>query len=345
MHGKDHMIIHINQNSSKKETQALLQDLTKENLRLFPVGHAQVQKIVVMGTISETVRKKIEKSDVVDTVTATNGKKYKLTSRMAQDHNTIVPVGDITIGGSGIVIMAGPCSVESRDQITTIAKAVKKSGGHILRGGAYKPRTAPYDFQGLEKAGLKFLQKAAAETGLKIITEVLDPRDVETVAEISDILQVGTRNMQNYALLKELGNTNKPVLLKRGMWASYSEFLLAAEYIVVGGNPNVILCERGIRTHVAELRFTLDLNAVPYLKKESHLPVVVDPSHGTGRADLVLPMARAAIAAGADGLILETHFAPELSISDAEQTISLEDFAQVVNEVGKISAAMGRRMF
>ena len=289
MCGKDHMIIHINQNSTKKESQALLQDLSKENLKLFPVGHTQLQKIVVMGPIPDSVLKKLESSNVVDTITPTNGKKYKLTSRMAQDHNTTVSVGDITIGGNDIVVMAGPCSIESKDQITTIAKAIKKAGGHILRGGAYKPRTAPYDFQGLEKAGLKFLQKAARETGLKIITEVLDPRDVETVAEVSDILQVGTRNMQNYALLKELGNANKPVLLKRGMWASYTEFLLAAEYIVVGGNPNVILCERGIRTHVAELRFTLDLNAVPYLKKESHLPVIVDPSHGTGRRDLVLP--------------------------------------------------------
>ena len=241
-----------------------------------------------------------------------------------------------------MVIMAGPCSVESEEQIMTIARAVKEAGATVLRGGAYKPRTGPYDFQGLGKKGLQLLQKAARATGLKTITEIMDPRDVDLIQEYADIFQIGARNMQNYTLLREVGRTTHPVLLKRGMHSTYKEFLLAAEYMLAGGNPHVMLCERGIRTHVTELRFTLDLNAVPYLKAETHLPVIVDPSHGTGRRDLVPAMSRAAAAAGADGLLLECHPDPDKSISDADQAISIESFNQMMREINTIAGAIGR---
>ena len=336
------MIINLKSNTADSDIRELMSRLAKEKLTVFPVGRNPIVKVVVNGSVTEAFVGELENHPAVESISQTNGKKYKLTSRLAQSNNTIINVNGLAIGGENIVIMAGPCSVENTEQITRIAHEIKKAGANVLRGGAYKPRTAPYDFQGLEKAGLKFLRSAAQKTNLPIITEVLDPRDVEIIEKETDIFQVGTRNMQNYALLKELGTTRKPVLLKRGMWASYSEFLLAAEYIMVGGNPNVILCERGIRTHVAELRFTLDLNAIPYLKKESHLPIIVDPSHGTGRRDLVLPMSKAAIAAGADGLIIETHYDPEHSLSDADQTISITDFAQLVGEVEKIAHAVGR---
>src|SRR3990167_284996 len=243
-------------------------------------------------------------------------KPYRL-AHISGEERTVIDVQGLPVGGPQVVIMAGPCSVESEEQITLIAKAVKEAGGTVLRGGAFKPRTGPYDFQGLGKRGLQLLQKAARSTGLRSITEVMDPRDVDLIAEYADIFQIGARNMQNYTLLKEVGRTKHPVLLKRGMHSTYKEFLLAAEYILAGGNPNVMLCERGIRTHVTELRFTLDLNAVPYLQKETHLPVIVDPSHGTGRRDLVPAMSRAAVAAGADGLLIECNTDPDKSISDA----------------------------
>jgi len=254
----------------------------------------------------------------------------------------VVDVRGLLVGGAQVVIMAGPCSIESEEQIMAIARAAQEAGATVLRGGAYKPRTGPYDFQGLGKKGLNFLRAAARETGLRTITEVMDPRDVDMVAEYADILQIGARNMQNYTLLREVGRTKCPVLLKRGMHATYKEFLLAAEYILVGGNSNVLLCERGIRTHIHELRFTLDLNAVPYLKAETHLPVIVDPSHGTGRRDLVPAMSRAAIAAGADGLLIECHTNPEQSISDADQAISIETLNRLMREINTITGAIGR---
>ena len=268
-------------------------------------------------------------------------KPYRLAHSSAQER-TVIDVRGLPVGGPQVVVMAGPCSIESEEQIMTIAAAVKEAGATVLRGGAYKPRTGPYDFQGLGKKGLQLLQKAARATGLRSITEVMDPRDVDLIAEYADIFQIGARNMQNYTLLKEVGRTKHPVLLKRGMHSTYKEFLLAAEYILAGGNPNVMLCERGIRTHVTELRFTLDLNAVPYLQKETHLPVIVDPSHGTGRRDLVPAMSRAAVAAGADGLLLECHPDPDKSISDADQAISIESFNQMMREINTIAGAIGR---
>lgn len=337
------MIVHLSKQTSQRQTQEVLNKLANLQLPVFPVGRP-CAKIVVNKEVNKNLQEKIAKMSHVTKIADTNGKRYKLTSRDAKAENTIVNIGKIKIGGKTIVVMAGPCSVENKAQITNIAKAIKSVGCLILRGGAYKPRTAPYDFQGLEKAGLLFLKHAAKKSDVKIITEVLDPRDVEMIASISDCLQIGARNMQNYALLKEVGKLKIPVLLKRGMWANYKEFLLAAEYIMAGGNTNVILCERGIRTHVPELRFTLDLNAVPFLKRESHLPIIVDPSHGTGRRDLVAPMAKAAIAAGADGLLIETHSAPEKSISDADQTISLDDFRQLIKELKVLVKAVGRTL-
>lgn len=336
------MILITNKKTTKRELQELLASIGKLGLRPFVVKNGQSNKVVVVGK-TEGLELKIANFPHIDVILESE-KPYQLASRQAQERDSVINVAGLAIGGNAVVIMAGPCSVESRDQIFRIAQSVAKSGGHFLRGGAYKPRTAPYDFQGLEKIGLTFLKQAADEAGLKVITEVLDPRDVELVNKYTDIFQVGTRNMQNYALLKELGQAKKPVLLKRGMWSSYKEFLLAAEYILAGGNHAVILCERGIRTHVPELRFNLDLNAVPYLKAESHLPVIVDPSHGTGRRDLVRAMSRAAIAAGADGLMIETHFDPEKSVSDADQAIDLEEFATLVKEVSAVAQAIGREL-
>ncbi|MCL0069214.1 3-deoxy-7-phosphoheptulonate synthase [Dehalococcoidia bacterium] len=275
---------------------------------------------------------------------AEEGKTLLLASRDCKQAGTAVDIGGIKLGLIEVVVMAGPCSVESPGQILRIAREVKQAGATILRGGAFKPRTSPYDFQGLGKAGLEYLRAASSETGLRVVTEIVDPRDVEMVCEYADCLQIGSRNMQNYSLLREVGRSSMPVLLKRGMSASYREFLLAAEYVMAEGNDQVVLCERGIVSLSKELRFTLDLNAVPYLKGKTHLPVIVDPSHGTGSAPLVAAMSRAAIACGADGLILETHYSPEDSISDAAQTISTGEFAPLMKSLATVANAVGRTM-
>jgi 3-deoxy-7-phosphoheptulonate synthase len=261
---------------------------------------------------------------------------YKLVSREFQKEPTIIKVNGTLIGNGHRVVIAGPCSVESEEQIINSAQIVKNSGAHMLRGGAFKPRTNPYSFQGLGVEGLKLLRKAKSETGLPIVTEVLEAADVELVSEYADILQIGTRNMQNYQLLKTVGRINKPVLLKRGMSATLQEFLMSAEYILSEGNHQVILCERGIRTFVEYTRNTLDLNIVPVIKKESHLPVIVDPSHGTGRTDIIIPMSLAALAAGADGLMIEVHPEPEKSVSDADQTLSPKHFSDLMEKVKKL---------
>jgi 3-deoxy-7-phosphoheptulonate synthase len=270
--------------------------------------------------------------------------KYLFTRSGHRHTRTIVKIGDMKVGNQELAIIAGPCSVESAEQIMRIAREVKAAGANLLRGGAFKPRTSPYDFQGLGERGLQYLKEASEETGLKVVTEVLDPRHVELVAGYADCLQIGSRNMQNYPLLREVGQCAKPVLLKRGLSATYQEFLLAAEYIMSEGNTQVILCERGIRGLSTELRFTLDLNAVPYLKEKTHLPIIVDPSHGTGDARLVPAMSRAAIACGADGVIIETHYSPSDSLSDANQTISTDQLAKLVKELAQIARTMGLRI-
>ncbi|MCS7192007.1 MAG: 3-deoxy-7-phosphoheptulonate synthase [Armatimonadetes bacterium] len=272
-------------------------------------------------------------------------KPYKLVSREWKQETTLISVRDKIIGGEHLIIMAGPCSVESREQILETAKGVAQHGADILRGGAFKPRTSPHTFQGLGYEGLKLLKEASEATGLPIITEVMDTRDVEIVSEYADILQIGTRNMQNFSLLREAGQSGKPVLLKRGMSSTIEEWLQAAEYICIEGNPNVILCERGIRTFETYTRNTLDISAIVAAKQLSHLPVVADPSHGTGRRDMVIPMALAAIAAGADGLILEVHPNPAKALSDGAQSLTIQQFGELMQRLEPIAAAVNRKLY
>jgi len=260
----------------------------------------------------------------------------KLASR-EQKERTIVNVGGVEVG-HGLVIIAGPCSVESEKQTIETALAVKAAGADMMRGGAFKPRTSPYAFQGLGLQGLKILEKAREETGLPIVTEVIDPRDVSWVAEFADVLQIGTRNMQNFALLKEVGKSGRPALLKRGMYSTLEEWLNCAEYILSEGNPDVILCERGIRTFEKYTRNTLDLSAVPAIKELTHLPIIIDPTHSTGRLSLIAPMSSAAVAAGADGLIIEVHNKPEEALCDAEQALTPEMFSNVMSQVRSLKA-------
>ena len=283
----------------------------------------------------------LEALEIVETVTPIL-KPFKLASLEVKSEPTLVKVGDVVIGGPKLVVMAGPCSVESREQVLEVATKVKAAGATVLRGGAFKPRTSPYAFQGLEEEGLKYLDEARRETGLPVITEVMEPEKVAVVAQHSDILQVGARNVQNFSLLRKVGEAGKPVLLKRGMSTSIQEWLLSAEYVLASGNPNVILCERGIRTFETATRFTLDLNAIPVVKRLTHLPVVVDPSHGTGHWEYVAAMACAGIAAGADGLIIEVHPKPEEALSDGPQSLKPERFAKLMERVRRVAAAVDR---
>ncbi len=271
--------------------------------------------------------------------------RFKLSGSEFKREKTIVKVGNnIELGGDEVVIMAGPCSVESREQILETAECVKEAGAQILRGGAFKPRTSPYSFQGLGEEGLRYLAEAREKTGLLVITELLDSHDVDLVTEYADIIQIGARNMQNYGLLSRVSEVDKPVLLKRGMMSKVEELLLSAEYILSGGNYNVILCERGIRTFETATRNTFDINAIPVIKKLSHLPIVVDPSHGTGNWEYVSPLSKAAIAAGADGLLIEVHPHPEQALSDGIQSLKPEKFAQLVKELKPFVDAAGRRL-
>jgi 3-deoxy-7-phosphoheptulonate synthase len=267
---------------------------------------------------------------------------YKLASRTFHPEDTRITVGDVRIGGDEVIVMAGPCSAESEAQVMAAAAAVKRGGAKVLRGGAFKPRSSPYSFQGLGEDGLKMLRAAADEHGLKLVTEVMDTSQIDLVTQYADIYQVGTRNMQNFTLLRELGRTRKPVLLKRGISATIEEWLLSAEYVLAGGNMEVILCERGIRTFESYTRNTLDISAIPVVKKLSHLPVFVDPSHGTGRRDKVAPMARAAVAAGADGLIIEVHCDPDRALSDGAQSMYPAQFDRLMAELRIIAPAIGR---
>jgi len=265
-------------------------------------------------------------------------------SRQTGSVDTIVTINGVHVGGSDIIVIAGPCAVENQEQLFETARSVKSSGAKLLRGGAFKPRSSPYSFQGLGEEGLKLLDLIRKETGLPIVTEVMDTRQVELVANYADVMQVGSRNMQNYPLLKEVGMCRKPVLLKRGMMASIEEFLNAAEYILSQGNDNIILCERGIRTFETSTRNTLDLSAVPMLKRLSHLPVIVDPSHGTGLRWMVPAMSKAAVAVGADGLLLEVHYRPEEALCDGKQSLSLDEFDLLMVELRNLAHVMGRRI-
>ena len=336
------MIVIMRSNATADHIEAVLERLQEYELKGHLI-HGEERTIVgvVGAAIPPTLQEELEVFDgVQETVRIT--RPYKLTGREFHPHDTIVDVCGIKVGGNACVVIAGPCAVESEEQIIETARAVREYGATMLRGGAFKPRSSPYTFRGLGELGLQLLAQARAETGLPIVTEVITPTDVELVARYADVLQIGARNMQNYQLLEEVGRTGKPVLLKRGLSATFEEWLLSAEYVVAQGNPNVILCERGIRTFETATRNTLDLNAVALAKRRSHLPVIVDPSHGTGKWYLVQPLALAALAAGADGIILEVHPDPDRARSDGNQSLTPENFARMMPPLHAIAAAMGR---
>jgi 3-deoxy-7-phosphoheptulonate synthase len=300
------------------------------------------------GGINPTIGEALESLPAVEKVLAVS-KPYKLASREFHPNDTVVDIpvacvssGVVPVGGPSVVMMAGPCTVESEKQLMTTAEAVRKQGATILRGGAFKPSTSPYGFRGMGEAGLKLLAKARDEFGMAVITEVMTPTDVAMVCEYSDILQVGARNMQNYMLLDEVGKTQKPVALKRGMSATIEEWLLAAEYILSQGNPNVMLCERGIRTFEKMTRNTMDVSAIPLIKRLSHLPIIADPSQGTGRRDLVVPLSLASIAAGADALLIEVHPNPDEALKDGAQSLTLDQFIELMPTAHAVAAAVGR---
>jgi 3-deoxy-7-phosphoheptulonate synthase len=319
--------------------------------RVESVGaHAHVSEgevLTVIGAIGDRERianLELEGVEGVDRVVPIT-KPYKLASnQFKHGHETVVEVDGRRVGAGNFSLMAGPCTVESREQLLSTAEAVKQAGASMLRGGAYKPRSSPYSFQGLGGEGLRLLKEAKAETGLPIVTELMDQRDLAQVLEVADVIQVGARNMQNYSLLAEIGRSGRPVLLKRGLAATLDELLMAAEYILKEGNEDVILCERGIRTFETATRFTLDIMAVPVLKQLTHLPVVVDPSHAAGRRDLVLPLSLAAAAAGADGIIVEVHHDPEAAICDGPQAVPADEFASYVDQVQRVASIVGKEL-
>ncbi len=342
------MIVVLRHGASDEDVQQVCQMLEEVGYKSAVWRGVERTVIGAIGVIDEEVKtrliEQIGSLPFVDNVIRIL-RPYKLVSREWKQEPTLIPIRDKVIGNEYIVVMAGPCSVESREQILEAAKGVQRYGADVLRGGAFKPRTSPHTFQGLGYEGLKLLKEAAELTGLPIVTEVMDTRDVELVSEVADILQIGTRNMQNFSLLREVGQLRKPVLLKRGMSATIEEWLQAAEYICVEGNPYVILCERGIRTFETYTRNTLDISAIVAAKQLSHLPVIADPSHGTGRRDLVIPMALAAIAAGADGLILEVHPNPAKALSDGAQSLTIEQFGELMRRLEPVAEAVNRKLY
>ncbi len=297
--------------------------------------------VAVLGQVYPELIDELSVVDGVDSVVRIS-KPFKLASREVNPDDTVVKVGRVEIGNGRLVVMGGPCSVDTEENVIEAARAVKAAGGHLLRGGAFKPRTSPYAFRGHGEKGLHILDLARQETGLPIITEVMDARDVELVARHADVLQIGSRNMQNFALLDEVGKCGKPVMLKRGMWATIEEWLLAAEYILSHGNPDVILCERGIRSFETATRFTFDVTAIPLVKRLSHLPIIGDPSHATGKWYLVEPVALAAVAAGVDGLIIEVHPNPDHALSDGAQSLTPTNFRKLMDKVRTLAKALGR---
>ena len=335
------MIIVMSPSATKENLEKVIKKVESAGLRTHISEGEEVTIVGVIGDQKKIANLEMNMMEGVEkTVRITE--KYKLVSRNFHPEDTIVDVDGVKIGGKQIVVMAGPCSVESIEQLREAAKAVKAGGAQFLRGGAFKPRTSPYDFQGLAEDGLKMLRQVADEEGLKVVTEIVDKDDLELVGKYADLYQVGARNMQNFQLLKALGKANKPVMLKRGLSATISEWLNAAEYIMAGGNEQVILCERGIRTYETFTRNTLDLSAVAAVKELSHLPIIVDPSHGTGRWQMVQPMARAAVAAGCDGLIIEVHPHPEVALSDGDQSLTPKNFNLLMSELGRIAEVMER---
>lgn len=338
------MIVVVKNGTDKQKLQNVVQYLEAQGLKLHISEGVERTIIGLVGATQEQkANLNVESLEGVEKVMPVVTP-YKLASREFHPEDTVIQIGDLTIGGNELQVMAGPCAVESREQMLEVAEMVKASGARILRGGAFKPRTSPYSFAGLEEKGLQYMAEAREKTGLKIVSEVMDPRSVELVAEYCDIVQIGARNMQNFNLLREVGKIRKPVLLKRGLSATIEEWIMAAEYILSGGNEQVILCERGIRTFETFTRNTLDLAAVPIIKELTHLPIIVDPSHATGKWDLVQPMARAAIAAGADGLMIEVHPDPLHALSDGPQSLKPHKFEFVMKDLQKMAQAMGKTL-
>jgi len=339
-------IIVLKTDATEDEIKHVVKKLESRGLK---ANVSQGTERIIIGVIGDTSKVTEEEEDSIRAASGVENvvrilKPYKLASREFRKENTEISVRGVLIGGKRIPVMAGPCAVESKTVLMSIAEKVKAGGAAFLRGGAYKPRTSPYSFQGLGEEGLKYLAETREKTGLPVITEIMDPRDLDVIVEYSDIIQIGARNMQNFRLLLEVGSAQKPVLLKRGLSSTIKEWLMSAEYIMSRGNHQVMLCERGIRTFETATRNTLDLSAVPVLKQLTHLPVVVDPSHGVGKRDLVAPMTKAAVAAGADALIIEVHTNPEEAASDGEQSLKPDEFAKLMQELKPIAQAVGREI-
>lgn len=337
------MIVVMNEGATEAQIEHVKERLAALGFGIHYSKGVERTVLGVIGQKSPGLLESIEAMEGVEKVVPIM-KPFKLASQEFKRETTIVDVSGVKIGSSKLVVMAGPCAVENEEQMLLTAKAVKKAGASMLRGGAFKPRTSPYAFQGLEEDGLKILKQVSQEVGIPFVTEVVNPRDVDLVVEYADMLQIGARNMQNFTLLKEVGKTKKPVMLKRGLAATIEEWLMAAEYILSEGNYDVVLCERGIRTYETSTRNTLDLSAIPTIKRLSHLPVVVDPSHASGKRHLVLPLSRAAIAAGADGLIIEVHPDPENALSDGPQSLTFDGFEDVMKKLEPIATAMERQI-
>ena len=336
------MMIVMKPTATEEEIRAVVERIRSVGARAHPSRGEEVTVIGAIGDREHVARLELEGSPGVERVVPIL-KPYKLSSiQFKHGERTVLDVAGRKIGGQSFALIAGPCTVESREQTLETARVVRDAGGTLFRGGAYKPRTSPYAFQGLGQEGLRLLAEAKAETGLPVVTELMDQRDLDQVLEVADVIQIGARNMQNYTLLAEVGRTGRPVLLKRGFSSTLEELLMAAEYVLKEGNPQVILCERGIRTFETAYRFTLDLMAVPVLKELSHLPVIVDPSHAAGRRDLVLPLSLAAAAAGADGIIVEVHPRPDEAICDAAQQLVADEFADYAERVQQAAAIAGK---
>ena len=337
------MIITMKNKATKAEIEEILELVNKHGLKTLPIHGDDYHVFGIVGDTSKLDIEIINAYSCVDKVLRVSTP-FKKVSRTFHPENTIIKVGNLEIGGNKVVMIGGPCSIEGKDQIVKIAHGIKENGGDAIRGGAYKPRTSPYAFQGLATEGILDMVEARNQTGLPIVTEIMDASKIDEFVEHVDIIQVGARNMQNFELLKALGKIDKPILLKRGLANTIEEWLMSAEYIMAGGNNKVILCERGIRTFEKYTRNTLDLSVIPLVKKLSHLPIVIDPSHATGKADLVESMCLAAVAAGADGLIIEAHYDPKKAWSDASQTITLEAFGKIKEKCKKIAEVIGREM-
>jgi 3-deoxy-7-phosphoheptulonate synthase len=337
------VVVVMEERASEEQVERVIAQLVEMGLAVHRSTGTQRTVLGAVGGTRTVEPARVEILDGVSEVVRIT-EPYKLASRTFKPEGTVVAVGDVRVGGSEVIVMAGPCSAESDGQVDATAAAVKRAGAKIMRGGAFKPRSSPYSFQGLGEEGLRMLRAAANQHDLKLVSEVMDVTQIEVVDRYADVFQVGARNMQNFTLLRELGLAQKPVLLKRGISATIEEWLLSAEYVLSGGNPNVILCERGIRTFESYTRNTLDISAIPVVKKLSHLPIIVDPSHGTGRRDKVVPMARAAVAAGADGLLVEVHSDADHARSDGAQSLYPEQFERLMAELRIIAPAIGRRI-